>query len=264
MQKIHLRSIAKVNLGLHIMGKLDNGYHLLETLFYPVPELYDDVYIEVIQEARCEVEMVGFNESVPLEKNLAWRAWDSLRKHDPDQVIGVKVSIEKRIPAGAGLGGGSSNAGTVMRGVNQLAGLNLSDDRLAQIAEPLGADVPFFIYGKPLYATGIGNRFEVLDIDLSAYRLEVKTLAVHSSTADAYRNLDVANIKHATPLKELLTLPVKDWKGKVLNDLEQSAFPRLPEIADAVRQLYDSGADYAAMTGSGSAVFGLYKNRSDL
>ena len=258
MSGIEIRSIAKVNLGLHIMGKLANGYHLLETLFYPVEDLFDDVLIRRIDELECRVLMPGFGESVPLERNLAWRAWKVLRDHYPDRVGGVEIEIRKRIPAGAGLGGGSSNAGAVFKGLNTLMELGLGEEELAGLAEPLGADVPFFIYGKPLYATGIGNRFEVLPLDLSAYRLEVRTLPVHSGTAEAYGGLDLESIRHDLPLKELLVLPLPAWKEKVLNDLEPGVVGRFPQIGEAVNELYSEGAKYAAMTGSGSAVFALF------
>ena len=258
MTDINIRSIAKINLGLHIMGKLDNGYHLLETLFYPVEDLFDDVVIRRIDGLECRVLMPGFGESVPLEKNLAWRAWKVLRDRYPDRVGGVEIEIRKRIPAGAGLGGGSSNAGAVFKGLNTLMELGLGAKELAEMAEPLGADVPFFIYGKPLYATGIGNRFEVLPLDLSAYRLEVRTLPVHSGTAEAYGGLDLGAVRHETPLKELLVLPLSEWKGKVLNDLQPGVVGRFPQIGEAVAELYAEGAKYAAMTGSGSAVFGLF------
>ena len=255
---IEIRSNAKVNLGLHIMGKLDNGYHLLETLFYPVEDLFDDVVIRRMDGSGCRVLMPGFQESVPLEKNLAWRAWKVLRDRYPDRVGGVEIEIRKRIPAGAGLGGGSSNAGAVFKGLNALMELGLEAEELAGMAEPLGADVPFFIYGKPLYATGIGNRFEILPVDLSAYRLEVRTLPVHSGTAEAYGGLDLGAAQHTIPLKELLVLPLAEWKGKVLNDLEPGVVGRFPQIGEAVAELYAEGAKYAAMTGSGSAVFGLF------
>jgi len=262
MNRITVQSIAKVNLGLHIMGRLDNGYHLLETLFYPVPDLFDWVVVDKVETPGCTVEMPGFPESVPLEKNLAWKAWQAMRVAYPDRVGGIAVEIRKSIPAGAGLGGGSSNAAAVMEAVNQLYGLQLDPDALAKLAEPLGADVPFFIYGHPLYATGIGNRFEALEIDLSDYRIEVIPQPFHSSTPAAYQGLNLSELEHEDALKELLLLPPEAWRGKVLNDLEGPVFAKIPAIKEEVAKMYTQGAVYAAMTGSGSAVFGLFKNRS--
>lgn len=263
MDEIRLRSIAKINLGLHIVGRLENGYHLLETLFYPVDDLFDDVLVRRVEGGSCSVDMPGFPESVPLEKNLAWKAWRVMHDFAPNKVAGLEIEIQKRIPSGAGLGGGSSNAGVVFLAINQLFELGLTKDELAKLAEPLGADVPFFIYGEPLYATGIGNRFEVVNPTLDGFRLEVRPQPWHSGTPEAYKGLNLDAIKHEVPLKALLALPLNEWKGKVLNDLEDSVFPRLPGIAEAVNKMYTEGAVYAAMTGSGSAVFGWFKNRSE-
>lgn len=259
MNRVTVQSIAKVNLGLHIMGRLENGYHLLETLFYPVPDLFDWVVVERTDTNVCTVDMPGFPESVPLEKNLAWKAWEVMQSAYPDRVGGIAVEIRKSIPAGAGLGGGSSNAAAVMEAINQLYALELRADALAALAEPLGADVPFFIYGEPLYATGIGNRFETVELDLQGFHLEVAPQPYHSSTPAAYHGLDLESLDHATSLKTLLQLPPAEWRGKVLNDLEGPVFAQLPALKEEVEKMYARGAIYAAMTGSGSAVFGLFE-----
>lgn len=268
MGKICRNSIAKVNLGLHIMGRLSNGYHLLETLFYPVHDLYDEMIIESVEGNGCTIEMPGFGEQIPLEQNLVWKAWRKMADHYPGRVGGIKVVIEKEIPSGAGLGGGSSNAATVMLAVNELYQLELRNERLAELAEPLGADVPFFIYGEPLYATGIGNRFEHLRPGagrkglLDGYRLVVRPQPWHSGTPEAYAGLDLSSIQHERELKELLLEPVETWKGNVCNDLERSVFSRIPGIRKERDKLYEEGAIYAAMTGSGSAVFGIFDDHS--
>ncbi len=258
MDKLKLDSIAKINIGLHIVGKRSDGYHLLETLFYPVPELFDEIILERREGEECEVEMVGMEEKVPLEKNLVWRAWQQLKEAFPDSVGGMKIVVEKRIPAGAGLGGGSSNAGTVLRGIREMMGLAVSDAELAGIGESLGADVPFFIYQRPLYATGIGTTFEELPDPLPGFQVKVFPQPFHSSTPGAYWGLDLRQLEHPQPLKELLTLPVEEWNGKVLNDLETSVFPQFPALAEEKANLYAQGAVYAAMTGSGSAMFGIF------
>ncbi len=260
MNSVHLRCIAKVNIGLHIMGRLSNGYHILETLFYPVHELFDEMVVEKAPGNSCAVSMPGFREEVPLEKNLAWKAWKLLAERYPLEIGGIKVIIRKRIPSGAGLGGGSSNAAGVMMATNQLFGLGLSNEHLAALAEPLGADVPFFIFGEPLYATGIGNRFKVLDLNLKDYILEVRPQSWYSSTLDAYAGLDLTRINHKNSLRDLLLQPVARWKGSVVNDLETSVFHRIPGIRCEIEKLYQEGAVYAAMTGSGSAVFGLFSS----
>lgn len=257
---MELKSIAKVNLGLHVKGRRPDGYHLIETLFYPVEDIFDTVTLETDGGGECSVEMPGFDEDVPLEKNLCWRAWKLLHDAFPAKVGGIRIYVEKRIPAGAGLGGGSSDAGSVLLGLRKMYGLDLGDEELAALAAPLGADVPFFIFQKPLYATGIGNVFETLDLDLQGYRLEVAPQPYHSPTPAAYRELDINALPDGPALKDLLALPLDEWQGKVRNDLEQSVFRRIPEIARAKGEMLEKGAVYAAMTGSGSAVFGLFKD----
>lgn len=255
---MELKSIAKVNIGLHVMGRREDGYHLIETLFYPVPEMYDVVRLELLEGNACEVELEGFGEDVPLEKNLCWRAWDLLHRAFPERVGGLRVTVDKRIPAGAGLGGGSSNAGVVLRGLRELCGLELSDGDLAGMAVPLGADVPFFVFQRPLYATGIGADFEELPVDLSGYRLELRPQPWHSPTPAAYQGLDLKALPHSPALKTLLGQPIGTWRGHIRNDLEQSVFRRIPEVEAAKKALYEEGAVYASMTGSGSAVFGIF------
>lgn len=257
---MELKSIAKVNLGLHVKGRRADGYHLIETLFYPVHDLWDDVRLERIPGDACEVSMLGFEEEVPYEKNLCWRAWRLLEEAFPGQVGGFRVEVEKRIPAGAGLGGGSSNAGAVLRGIREMCGLDINDADLAEKAVGLGADVPFFIFQQPLYATGIGADFEELRLDLEGFRLEVEPQPWHSPTPAAYKELVFEEIPDGPALRELLALPVNEWEGRVRNDLEQSVFKRLPKVEEAKAGMYERGAVYASMTGSGSAVFGLFRD----
>ena len=258
---MELKSIAKINLGLHVTGKLPNGYHLIETLFYPIPELFDILTLEQNGGVACTVEMHGLDEEVPLEKNLVWRAWDALRQAYPDRVQGVAVRVDKQIPAGAGLGGGSSNAGAVLRGLRTLFDLPASDGDLANIGKGLGADVPFFIYQRPLYATGISTDFEELPVNLAGFRVEVFPQPYHSPTPAAYQGLDLPRLQHSAPLRELLQQPIEAWKDEVKNDLETSVFKSLPELAAFKAELYAQGAVYACMTGSGSAVFGIFPDR---
>lgn len=261
MQSISLTSNAKVNIGLHITGKRNDGYHLMETVYYPVPELFDSIVITLTAGQDCEIRMVGIEEEVPLENNLCYKAWKLLLPLRGAKPGGVRMVVEKRIPAGAGLGGGSSNAATVLRGLNEVWELGLGKSELAAMGETLGADVPFFIYNVPLYATGIGTVFEPCNLDLgnAGYEIRVRVLPLHSSTPLAFKTLDWTKIEQGQPLKELLNLPVEAWRGNVRNDLEQSVFPRLPEVEAAKDALYAEGAVYAAMSGSGSACFGIFR-----
>lgn len=250
---------AKINIGLHIVGKRADGYHLLESLFYPVRSLYDTVTVEAMEGEACTVEMPGF-EGLSLQDNLCYKAWAALRSAFPGQVGGVHIRVDKGIPAGAGLGGGSSDAAAVLRLLREIFGLTVTDAALAAIGGKLGADVAFFVYDDgPRYATDIGTVLQPFALDLSGYELRVETLPVHSSTVEAYRNYAHEPGRHATALASLLKQPVATWRGRVLNDLEANVFRRLPEVEACKTRLYGDGAVFAAMTGSGSACFGLFE-----
>ncbi len=248
---------AKVNLGLHITGRRADGYHLLETAFWPVHELHDVLTLERIEAATPTLEIVGMEVQGNLMDNLVLRAWRALRVVAPT-VPAVHIRLEKRIPAGAGLGGGSSDAAHTLAGLNRLFQLGLASEQLRALALPLGADVPFFIENKPMLATGVGEVLSPLALDLSAYRFELVTPPVHSDTREAYRHLRPEHWSGDQALGRLLQRPVAEWRDSVRNDFEPSVFARYPELAAIKQQLYDRGAVYAAMSGSGSALFGLF------
>lgn len=256
---VTLRAAAKINIGLHIVGKRSDGYHMLETLYYPVHELSDLMFFQRDEGEDCEIIMEGFNEPLAKEDNLCYKAWNLMREELEKKNTGIKLHIRKEIPAGAGLGGGSSNAATVMRGLRDLWGVDVSDQKLAQWAERLGADVPFFIYNRPMYGTGTGTTLEEFEIDLSRYDLRLAMLREHSSTVEAYKSLDISTISHPISLKELLAEPITDWRHIILNDLEKPVFERLPVVNRAKQSLYQRGAIFASMSGSGSACFGIYE-----
>lgn len=261
MQSLMLKSNAKVNIGLHIVGKRSDGYHLMETVYYPVFRMFDDIEIHQLPSDDFELKMTGMDEEVAVEQNLVFKAWSRLKSRVLDGPTGIRVVLRKRIPAGAGLGGGSSNAATVLKGLNQLWGLRLSDLELAEMGEGLGADVPFFVYNRPLYATGIGTVFHPIELDFEnqGFELRVQTVPVFSSTPLAFKSLDWTQIHQSAPLEELIAKPLQTWKTSVRNDLELSVFPRLPEVAAVKDSLYKAGAVYASMSGSGSACFGIFK-----
>ncbi|GAB4402754.1 MAG: 4-(cytidine 5'-diphospho)-2-C-methyl-D-erythritol kinase [Bacteroidia bacterium] len=253
---LHLRPHAKVNLGLFIQGKRADGYHLLETLLYPVRDHCDDLWLEPRQDDRCVLTIEGLAlDSTPAD-NLCVRAWEALRRALPD-LPGVTLHLRKQIPAGAGLGGGSSDAAFTLRGLNQLYALGLDTAQLAHIATPLGADVPFFLYDQPLLARGIGTDFEPLDLDLP-YTLRVFPQPIHSSTVAAYRALDYRQCPVGRDLRAVLAQPVATWRTDLVNDLEGPVFAMYPALATAKAALYEQGAIYAAMSGSGSALLGLF------
>lgn len=248
--------VAKINLGLFIKGKRPDGYHLLETLMYPLPQLYDELQIN-ISTGDVSLELKGIEIEGDIESNLCIKAYRLLQTQFPD-LPPMHICLKKNIPAGAGLGGGSSDAASTLLGINQLGKLGLSIEELAKIGAKLGADVPFFLYNKPMLATGIGTDLQEFDIDLP-YRIELITPAIHSSTVAAYKALDYTKCDTTRNLAEILSLPVDTWQKYLENDLEVPVFqlyPALQEIKDA---LYAQGAVYAAMSGSGSAVFGLFE-----
>lgn len=252
---------AKINLGLNITRRRADGYHDIETVFYPIG--WKDA-LEIVPSAQqkegCSYQGSGLVIDCPPEKNLVLKAYSLLNKEFP--LPPVDVYLHKVIPFGAGLGGGSSDAASMLLLLNEWAGLGLSLDQLAGYASKLGADCSFFIYNKPLFAHGIGNLFEPVQLSLTGYYLALVKPPVFVSTAEAY-----ASVNPTLPevsLKELLKMPVNEWKGKVVNDFEQSVFERYPLIAEIKEQLYAKGALYASMSGSGSSVFGLFLDKPDI
>ncbi len=247
---------AKINLGLFIKGKRPDGYHLLETLMYPLPQLCDTLQLTE-SAGELSLEMEGIEIEGDIQTNLCIKAYRLLQKRFPD-LSPVHIFLKKNIPAGAGLGGGSSDAAATLKGVNSLFNLGLSIAELAEMAAQLGADVPFFLYEKPMLATGIGTDLHEFDIDLP-YRIELITPPIHSSTVAAYKALDYTKCDASRDLGEILSLPVDTWQKYLENDLEVPVFSLYPELAKIKAELYEKGAVYAAMSGSGSAVFGLFE-----
>lgn len=246
---------AKINLGLFIKGKRPDGYHLLETLMYPLPQLCDTLQLSE-STGELSLEMEGIEIEGDIQTNLCIKAYGLLQKRFPD-LSPVHIFLKKNIPAGAGLGGGSSDAATTLKGINSLFNLGLSIAELAELAAQLGADVPFFLYEKPMLATGIGTDLQAFEIDLP-YRIELITPPIHSSTVAAYKALDYTKCDATRDLAEILSLPADTWEKYLENDLEIPVFKLYPELAKIKAGLYEKGAVYAAMSGSGSAVFGLF------
>jgi 4-diphosphocytidyl-2-C-methyl-D-erythritol kinase len=253
------RGGAKINVGLHLVGKRADGYHLLETLFYPVQHMFDMMLVERDEGEGCLIKMEGIDEQIALEDNLVYKAWRLMTENLEKKNAGVRIRLRKGIPAGAGLGGGSSNAATAMKALRDLWKVDVTDQQLATWGAKLGADVPFFVYEKPMYGTGIGTHLEPFPIDLGQYELRLQLFNIHSSTIQAYRDVDPEDISHITPLEDLLTLPISEWRHHIVNDLEKPVFARYPVLAEKKAELYKLGAVYAAMSGSGSAIYGLFE-----
>jgi len=246
---------AKINLGLNVIERRPDGYHNIETVFYPVG--LSDV-LDVQPSDTCmdySFSSSGIELGGDPEDNLIVRAYRLLRADY--QFPPVDISLIKQIPFGAGLGGGSSDAAFMLKGLNELFELKITKRKLEKYASVLGADCPVFIKNKPVFATGIGNVFTPIKISLKGYFLMLVKPDIHVSTPEAY-SLVVPEIP-AHSLLELIQSPVTGWKDTIKNDFEKSVFAIHPEIESIKNQLYESGAIYASMSGSGSSVYGIFK-----
>ena len=248
---------AKINLGLNIVEKRPDGYHNLETIFYPI-NLQDA--LEVTRRENNDKEYTLHISGAPLEgepeDNLVVKAYKLLKKDYPG-LLPVDIHMYKHIPAGAGLGGGSSDAACMIKLLNDKFSLRLSTERMEEYAVKLGADCAFFIRNKPVFATGIGNLFEPVELSLKGYHIILIKPDIFVSTRDAFA--EIKPVRPAVSLKEIVKQPIETWKSSMKNDFEDSVFKKFPEIAAIKDELYDLGAVYAAMSGSGSSVYGIFK-----
>ena len=248
---------GKINLGLHILQKRPDGFHDLETVFYPVP-LKDG--LEIVQNASTsakEIELTSSGSTIDIdpEDNICYKACQLLKK-DFSRLPPVRIHLHKTIPSGAGLGGGSADGAFTLTLLNQKFNLHLSEEQLMHYALELGSDCPFFIRNEPCFATGRGEKLERADLDLSDYTIILVNPGIHVNTAWAFAQI-FPNNKRRT-LKETIALPVQEWKQELKNDFEEAVSSRHPEIKRIREQLYERGAVYASMSGSGSTVYGLF------
>jgi len=243
---------AKINLGLNIVERRPDGYHNIETVFYPIP-LQDA--LEVRETDTFRFRMAGNQLDCPAGDNLVIKA---LRLLERDfKLPELDIYLYKHIPSGAGLGGGSADAAFMMRLVNERFQLGLTDAQMKERLAGLGADCAFFIENRPVVATGIGDQMTPIDLDLKGWILVLVKPDIEVSTRDAYAA--VTPKKPETPIADIVRRPVDEWQGTLINDFEASVFPRFPEIAATRDRLLDLGAVYASMSGSGSSVFGLFR-----
>ena len=252
---------CKINIGLRVIRKREDGYHDLETIFYPVYGLHDELQVETAD--HFEFIQEGLAIDCPAEDNLIIKCYQRMRAKYP-QIGDVRIRFKKNIPFGAGLGGGSSDAAHMAIALNEIFALGLTKQQLAEEVRPLGADCPFFIYNTPCYAEGIGDKLTPISLDLSGLRLVMIKPNCGVSTKEAYagivRHPEVeGQIKQALEEGKALT----DMHPLLINDFEQTVFPLHPEIAEIKKRLQDAGAVYAAMSGSGSTVFGLFENDAE-
>ena len=252
--------IAKINLGLNVVEKRADGYHNLQTVFFPVPLLdaldVQEMGAEFPSQYDCDLKVSNIHIDGDEQRNLVVRAYNLLKQDFPDMPR-VHAHLYKGIPTQAGMGGGSSDCGFMITLLNKMFNLGLSDEQMIQYAARLGADCAFFILNKPCYAEGIGEKLQPIQLSLSGWYLSLVRPDIPVSTREAF-----ALIKPHYPefnCKEVVQLPVEEWRGKLTNDFEDSVFAVHPELGAVKNRLYQLGATYAAMSGSGSTLFALSK-----
>jgi 4-diphosphocytidyl-2-C-methyl-D-erythritol kinase len=249
---------CKINIGLQILGKRSDGYHNLETVFYPVE--YHDI-LEFIPAQSFQFQSTGLTIGNNPSSNLCVRAFDLLKRSFPE-LPPVHMHLHKLIPMGAGLGGGSADGSYALNSLNDYFQLGLSKEALIGLSLQLGSDCPFFIHNRPVIAAGRGEIIEPIDLDLSSYIISIVHPGIHISTAEAFSGV-VARDQDAG-LRNIIREPVTHWKNRVVNDFETTVFAHHPEIAKIKEMLYEQGAIYASMSGSGSSVYGLFNKAPTL
>lgn len=250
---------AKINLGLNIVSKRSDGYHDIETLFYPIG-LHDVLEVVPAAGGRTRMQVSG----IPVEgadaDNLVLKAYRLMQEcYD---LPPVEISLYKAIPLGAGLGGGSADAAFMLRLLDRMFALSLSDEQLAALAVKIGADCPFFLYNRPLLATGIGNVFRPVSLSLRGHTLVLVKPDVHVSTAEAYRA--VRPQKPRVRIPAVVEKPLGEWSGLLVNDFEERVFAAHPVIGRIKEDLYRAGAGYVSLSGSGASVYGLFDKPADV
>jgi 4-diphosphocytidyl-2-C-methyl-D-erythritol kinase len=252
--------VAKINLGLNVVEKRSDGYHNLQTVFYPVP-IMDALEIVPMSEGfpsdvDCDLKVTNITIEGDEQRNLVVRAYQLLKADFPNMPR-VHAHLWKGIPTQAGMGGGSSDCGYMIRLLNETFELGLTSEQMQQYAARLGADCAFFIESRASYAEGIGELLQPIDLDLSGWYIGVVRPDIPVPTKEAFSRIH----PHYPALncREVVKQPVETWRDTLTNDFEESVFTLHPEIGNVKEQLYKMGATYAAMSGSGSALFGLFK-----
>ncbi len=250
---------CKINIGLNITGKRADGFHNLETVFYPIG--IKDA-LEIITTKDKQPKDIIFTSSGNAidkndEDNLCVKAYRLLTKDYP-QIASIQMHLHKNIPMGAGMGGGSADASAVLVMLNTKFDLQISTNKLMEYALMLGSDCPFFINNKACFAKGRGEKLTALSLDLSSYQFLVVNPGIHVNTAIAFSKLDSAAFSNEAVLEKNITKPITEWKNNISNDFEKPVFELYPSIEGIKNKLYDSGAIYSAMSGSGSSVYGIF------
>ena len=247
---------CKINLGVNIIRKREDGFHDLETIFLPVP--FTDV-LEIISSDKTELTVTGL--PVNATENICIKAYNLLQQKFPE-LPPVKMHLHKVVPMGAGLGGGSSDASFILNMLTEKFELNINPEELRDIALQLGSDCPFFLINKPCFATGRGEILEPLDLDLTNYKILIINPGIHIDTKWAFSKIFPEERKKS--IKEIIAQRIETWKEELQNDFEIPVFAEYPEIEKLKNDLYELGATYASLSGSGSSVFGLFKKEINI
>ncbi len=250
---------CKINLGLNILRKRDDGFHDLETVFYPV-YLNDVLEITPASDNKTELTITGISTGRQSE-NLCMKVWNLLKKNYL-KLPEVKMHLHKVIPLGAGLGGGSSDAAFLLQLLNKKFNLNIPGEQLFGYALQLGSDCPFFLTNKPCFATGRGEKMEPANISLSEYKILLIHSGIHINTGNAFK--EIKRTVPAKKIKEIIQQPIETWKDELQNDFENFAFEKYPALKKIKDELYANGAVYASMSGSGSTIFGIFKKNENI
>lgn len=256
---------CKINLGLNIVSRRTDGYHDLETVFYPVTGLHDALEVTIANNSEKEksysLQQYGNALDCDADKNLVVKAYLLLKEAFPS-IPSIDISLLKHIPSGAGLGGGSADAAFMLKLLNDLFELQLSTEQLERYAAQLGADCAFFIQNQPTFATGIGDVFSPIDLSLKDYQIVIVKPNIFISTKEAFANIHPQ--RPPVSIVDVLQAPISEWRHNLVNDFEPSIFPQHPQIEAIKQKLYDNGAEYASMSGSGSSVFGIFNPQDKL
>ncbi|MBR4996026.1 MAG: 4-(cytidine 5'-diphospho)-2-C-methyl-D-erythritol kinase [Alistipes sp.] len=255
---MEIKANCKINLGLDVLRRREDGYHDLSTIMLPVEGLYDIVSIERREDNNVEFKGIGLQVDCPPESNICVKAARLMQERYG--IAGIDITLDKRVPFGAGLGGGSADGTAVIVGINQIYGLSLAEEELISLAAELGSDTAFFVRNTPQLCEGRGEIMTPVEVDLRGLWLVVVKPDESVSTREAYAGITPA--MPDTPLTERIKRPIGEWQQIIKNDFEKSVFASHPAIAEAKQQLIDMGATYASMSGSGSALFALFDDEA--
>ncbi len=244
---------AKINLGLQILSKRTDGYHNIASCLYPIP--WSDI-LEVLPSDSFSFTLTGLIPEGEKNNNSCVKAYEILKKDY--NLPPIQIHLHKVIPTGAGLGGGSADGAFMLKLLNDLFTLKINESMLINYASRLGSDCAFFIRNKPAFVTGRGDELDEINISLKNKWILLLYPTIHSSTKEAYDGLDLQHLKKEISLTEVLELPITEWKTILKNDFEQTIFAKYPILSDLKNRLYEMGARYASMSGSGSTIYGIF------